>query len=198
MDYQHGRRRSAAWIRGAVLPLVLAACTALSGMEIQTDYDPAAAPRLGGYRTYALLPPPQGTETRVNYERVAPVVTRALDSTLAAKGFQKATDTPDFLVGWHATLEGKQRETVIDSQYNYAPYRGPMGRPSTMPSAPPVRMVREYDEGTLIVDVVDAESKTRIWRGSARAEVSAKVDDEMREARIREAVRRIFEQFPPK
>ena len=56
----------------------------------------------------------------------------------------------------------------------------------------------EYDEGTLILDIVDAESRTLIWRGSARAEVSATVAPETREARVREAVRRILEQFPPK
>jgi Domain of unknown function (DUF4136) len=175
----------------------LAACAALSGMEIQTEYDQGAAARLGGYRTYALLPPPQGAGTRVNYERLAPVVTRALDDTLAAKGYRQTTEAPDFLVGWHATLEGKQQETVIDSQYGYDRYRGP-GRRPIGPAPPPMRMVREYDEGTLILDIVDAESRTLIWRGSARAEVRAAVAPETREARVREAVQRILEQFPPK
>ena len=63
---------------------------------------------------------------------------------------------------------------------------------------PPLKMVHEYTEGTLILDVLDAATKSLVWRGTAQAEALPSVDVSTPQARIREAVRRILERFPPK
>jgi len=61
-----------------------------------------------------------------------------------------------------------------------------------------VTVERKYDEGTLILEVVDAASGRLVWRGWAQAEVKSKADPGQREARIWEAVAKILDQFPPK
>jgi hypothetical protein len=61
-------------------------------------------------------------------------------------------------------------------------YRHP-GLPPAMPR--PLNMVQEYTEGTLILDVLDAATKSLVWRGTAQAEVLPSVDVPTREACIR-------------
>ena len=57
--------------------------------------------------------------------------------------------------------------------------------------------VREYDEGTLIIDIVDAGSNELVWRGAAQGEVNLAASPQEREQRAQDAVQRILEDFPP-
>lgn len=58
-------------------------------------------------------------------------------------------------------------------------------------------MVSEYQQGTLLLDVVKADNKQLIWRGTATDEVYPELGQEAREKRLREAVQKILAQFPP-
>ena len=58
--------------------------------------------------------------------------------------------------------------------------------------------MREYREGTLILDVVDASSNKLAWRGTAQAELSEKSDAKKSQKLINEAVDEMLEKFPPK
>lgn len=55
---------------------------------------------------------------------------------------------------------------------------------------------RTYEEGSLIVDVLDPQDGRIIWRGIAEAMVRDSDPPEVREKRIKEAARRLLEQFP--
>ncbi len=48
----------------------------------------------------------------------------------------------------------------------------------------------------MIVDLVDAERTCLVWRGHATDTVSS--DSEARDRQLREAVARMFEDFPPR
>lgn len=54
-----------------------------------------------------------------------------------------------------------------------------------------------YQEGTLIIDLIDAKTGNQVWRGAA-AGVLEHLTPEKADARIEEAVRMIFEKFPEK
>jgi hypothetical protein len=58
-------------------------------------------------------------------------------------------------------------------------------------------MTRTYDEGTLLIDVLEPGSQRLLWRGVGRAEVHRISDPAKREERLREAVAKILERFPP-
>jgi hypothetical protein len=49
----------------------------------------------------------------------------------------------------------------------------------------------------LIVDIVDMRSRQLVWRGTAEARVDESADPERRDARVREAVEKLFAEFPP-
>jgi hypothetical protein len=76
-------------------------------------------------------------------------------------------------------------------QTGYERYRHP-GLPPAMP--PPLKMVHEYTEGTLILDVLDAATKSLVWRGNGAGGGAAvgRCPDP------RGVYPRILERFPPK
>lgn len=55
--------------------------------------------------------------------------------------------------------------------------------------------VNEYTVGTLIVDIYDAKSKSLLFRGVAKDELSDKADKN--EKKIEKATTKMFKDFPP-
>ena len=163
---------------------------ACSGMKITADYNPETAPNFSAYQTYAWLPQPIRRDPRVYNAITENQVRRAVDNSLFAGGFRKSTSgTPDFLVAWQAAIEGKVDVTMVNGYYGYG-YRG-------WESWRADPMVREYDEGTLILDVVDGEGRELVWRGVAQAKVSQNPSTDERGRKINEAVSKILANFPP-
>jgi hypothetical protein len=163
-----------------LLPLALLfACSSVStNYDYDTSYDFA---KLKTYR-WADIPSKADANPLV-VQRVGAAVERELK----AKGYSPAEGAPDFLV---ATYVGRQsRIQVTDWGYGYGPrgawYGGGVD-------------VYQYEEGSLIVDIVDARSKQLVWRGTATSIIDPGATPEERTERINEAVAKIFEDFPPK
>ncbi len=57
--------------------------------------------------------------------------------------------------------------------------------------------VDEYEEGSLLLDMIEAETGQLMWRGSARAVISSKLTQEKRTQRINEAIGKLLASFPP-
>ena len=53
-----------------------------------------------------------------------------------------------------------------------------------------------YEQGTIVFDIVQRESKRAIWRGTAITRVVQERTLDKRIERINEAARRMFEKFP--
>jgi hypothetical protein len=173
--------------------LLVASVVGCSAVTIQTDFDPAASGTISEYRTYAWLPHPSGGDTRVNNPLVASRVETAVDQVLSSKGYSKTTAaSASFLVGYHAALDGKVDIETMNRYYGYG-YARWYGSGALITQD----YVREYEEGTLIMDIVDKTSNELVWRGSAQAEVNMDVTPAERQERITNAVQLIFEEFPP-
>jgi hypothetical protein len=163
-----------------LLPLALVvACSSVStNYDYDTSYDFS---KLRSYR-WADIPSRSDADPLV-VQRVG----TAVEAQLKAKGFVPAEGAPDFLV---ATYVGRRtRIQVTDWGYAYGPHAGWYGRPVD---------VYEYEEGSLIVDVVDARTRRLAWRGTAIGIVDPGATPEGKTERINEAVAKILEQFPPK
>ena len=134
------------------------------------DYDPQAD--FSRYRSWSWLPPGPATgDPRIDSDLVASRVRQAIEATLAAKGYSRAsTGEGDFGVGWHAAIEGRLDVQTIDHFYGYGRGWGPRGGMTSE------TLVRQYELGTLIVDLVDTRSRRLVWRGSAQAEVNDRLD----------------------
>lgn len=182
----------------AVLAAFVAGC---STMEVTSDHDPQAD--FSSLARYDWLPEPQKPtgDPRIDDNTLLDRrIRRAVDAELAAKGFEKSPADPDFLVGYHVSLDTRRSVQVLNAYYGYAPgwgyHYGAGYRPYAWPG-PAETWVYEYEEGTLVLDVVTPGERHLIWRGAARDEVHFKSTPEESEARIREAVARMLERFPP-
>jgi hypothetical protein len=161
-------------------------------MTIETQADPEAS--FSGFETYSWMPNPRGVDRRVG-PQVAAWIIEAIDEQLTAKGFAKLdTGDTDFKVGYHAAVQGTMEVSYIDSYYGYGvqPWYPRFGAVEQQQSA-----ARYYDQGSIVIDIVDARSNRLVWRGVAEAEVDRQADQEKRQPRIQEAVRKILADFPP-
>lgn len=176
------------WTAAAVVTVSLAGC---SGMSIRTDYNPGAD--FSKYSTYAWLATPETGDPRIDNALVEGRIKGAVDQALTAKGYRQVpADQATFWVGYHLSVEGRMDVNTVNSYYGYGWgrwYYGP-GYTDTQ--------VTYYDQGTLLIDIVDAQAKELAWRGAAEAEVRPDVAPEERSKRINDAVTRILERFPPK
>jgi hypothetical protein len=102
-----------------------------------------------------------------------------------ARGYTMSSVDPDFEVVYFARAIDRLEVSNVDrGYYGYYGYYGYRDVD-----------VYEYTEGTVVIDVVDPDSKELLWRGSGVATVS---DNPRKYARqLNEAVGEIVERFPP-
>jgi hypothetical protein len=98
---------------------------------------------------------------------------------------------PDLLVAYVA---GARRRTEIEGMGPYTPGVGPYWNTGWWTPGYMDWWTRSYDEGTLVIDLVDAASKRLVWRAYTRSEVSAPVTDE----KVSKVVMKAFKDYPPK
>jgi hypothetical protein len=186
------------------LSLLLAVALLAAGcptLQVSSDFDPAAD--FSTLKTYDWMARAKTTgDPRIDNNTMLDArVKQAVDQQLTARGFSKVASgqQADFLVGYHVTLDKKTSVNVINDTYNYPPgwYGGPMGGPYS--NVPPAQVYTyQYDEGTLLLDVVDAKSKKLLWRGTATDEVNFKGSPESRQEKVNDAVTKMLANFPPK
>ncbi len=165
--------------------LLLVNCS--NQIRVRSDYDKDV--NLTTYKTYAWLPTKE-IESKNNpllyNELTDKRIKKAVDLQFQAKGIPNTEVSPDFLVHYHIIIENRSTVRSTPYGYNYSPYwmRNQLD-------------VYQYQEGTLIIDLMDAKNNNLIWRGWA-SEVLNNNDPELTEKEIAEAVYSILKQFPPK
>ena len=58
--------------------------------------------------------------------------------------------------------------------------------------------VYDFDQGLLVLDIVDPQTKKLIWRGTAKDAVDLSWSQQRKTAKISEAVQKMLSRFPPK
>lgn len=156
--------------------------------RVQTDYDPAVD--FARLRTYAwqARAPRTDADPRVHNDLLDGRVRAAVDRVLQARGYQPAGDADaDFRVAYIVTIEPRTDIHTIPVSYGWG-WWGVMATET---------YVDQYEQGTLLLDVIDTDSNKLIWRGSAAARVVEDRTPEQRTQRVNEAVEKILERFPP-
>ena len=177
--------------------ILLAALSGCSTMQISSDYD--ASTNFAGLKTYNWIPEPQKVsgDPKIDAPFIERRIRDAVDNQLAAQGYDKrSSDAPDFLVGYHVALEKKLAVTTMNEYYGVVV--GPRWHHSTPRWYGSETYVYDYDEGSLVLDIIEGGSRKLIWRGFALARVDTTASAERKTKRINEAVKRILAQFPPK
>ena len=173
------------WAMRVLVALTVLAGGACSTISVNSDYDRSVD--FEGLRTYDWLPEPQEKQDGPQVENtlVKSRVRRAVEVELEKKGYRKVTETPDFYLAYHTAVQKKVDVQTVPA----AGRRGRWGGAYTD--------VYEYDEGTLILDVVSPGTRELMWRGIAKAVMNWKDDPDTKTEKINEAVGKILERFPP-
>ncbi len=138
----------------AGLFMLLSACKI--GPPVTSDYDISFD--YSKLRTYAWVvqKEPIKVSTLENRRQI-----NAIETVLNRKGFIKA-EKPDFLLRTHTITDKKVDVDSFYSLWGYYPYYHHYHRPPYYNNT----IVREYEIGTLVLDIVDPVKKEVIWRGS--------------------------------
>jgi hypothetical protein len=181
---------------------LLAACAAV---QIDSEYDKSADfTRLKTFR-WVDGPPVGIGDPRVDDTVLQARVHLAVNRELEVKGLRRVdSGDADVLVNYYVSVEEKMTGERVNDKYGYSPGDGwtqgarqgwswGLGAYDA-PSVP----TTYYEEGSVIIDLVDPATKRLIWRGSARTVVDLDNDDEVRRQRLNEAIQRIFTQYPPR
>lgn len=113
-------------------------------------------------------------------------VRSAVEWELTTRGLKPVDTAPDLLIHYHISVQQRLDVYAVD---RIAGYGAPAQRTDST--------VYVYDEGTLIVDLVDARTREVIWRGWARTNIEGVIDHPDRlKQRVDEAVARMFERYP--
>ncbi len=169
-----------------------------STIRVSTDFNPTYD--FTKLRTYAWLDNDKAvsSDARVNNDLIVDRVRRAVENSLAAKGYTKIdAASADFVVSWFGAIDTKLQVDSID--HFYSPYGyGALVRDPYWNGTRGVRTTttREYEVGTLIVDILDPSERKLIWRGSGTDRIGSNNSPEKVTKGINEAIAAIMASFP--
>ncbi|HFB64160.1 MAG TPA: DUF4136 domain-containing protein [Aeromonadales bacterium] len=114
----------------------------------------------------------------------------AIKTILNQKGYEETSeDKADFIVSYQVVNDKKYRMDTYYDPWGYRPfwygYGGYGGN-----------YLREYQVGTLIIDLIDPKAKEVIWRGSTSSRVKKNLTPVERASRIQDAVSLILKVLP--
>jgi hypothetical protein len=172
------------WFSTIVVVAMMAGCATVN---IRSEHDPQAD--FMKYKTFNF--PLNIDDFARNVIRANPFLHKemlsVLEETMAAKGYVKTDNKPDLFVVYHVATEKKNSVSTYTGGYYGWGYRG-WGVGYTN-----VR-VDQYTEGTLVIDLVDADEEDLVWRGWA----SGTIEDRPNYDRLRDVVKGMLAEFPPK
>ena len=164
-----------------LLGLVFTSCNTV---RVASDYDREA--NFNEYQTFAFFKP--GIDKAEISDLDKKRILRAIEAEMLAKGFTKS-DNPDLLVS--IFTKTKENINIYNQPYGYGygwgwyPYYWRTG-PNTVSST---------TEGTLYIDLIDADEKELVWQGMGTAALATDVDE--KQERINEIVGEILKKYPP-
>lgn len=132
-----------------------------------------------------------GAAERERQEHLDAYIREAVARALSAKGFRRETEDPDFLVAYESfSLDLVNTTGTAETGFTLRDrIRYPAWTSGTMDI--------HYQQGALVLDVVDCETNQLIWWGIARAVLDLDIPVEKVERRIDEAVEKLLVSFPP-
>jgi hypothetical protein len=168
------------------LVLILLVVTSCVSVRVAADYDKNA--NFNNYKTFAFF------KTGIDKAEISDLdkrrILRAIENELLAKGFTKS-ENPDLLV----SIFTKSREKVNVYNNGYGYYGYGWGWSPYYWGNSYYNNVTTSTEGTLYVDLIDAEKKELVWQGMGTGYLTQNI--EKKEARFKEFVSEIMGKYPP-
>jgi hypothetical protein len=162
-----------------LLVLTFLAVLGALAQNVTVEFDPAAD--FSKFKTFAIRDGQLNSKNpALNSELVKKRIEAAIERDLTGKGLTVVPGRSDLNVRYHF---GSARKAQIE-RYP-AGWRGWGTRVVRVP----------YTEGTLVIDLRDATTRSLVWRGIAREDKS---DAAKIQGKLDDMVRKSFDKYPPK
>jgi hypothetical protein len=192
----HGRRRTF----GVIAVLALAVAVVHAGVKVRAEFDKEYD--FSKARTFGWHPDGAGEvkllmreggdpeEIRARWE---PTIKDAVEQEMKKRGLAPAASgTPDLLMHYYF-LSGPNSESQYRGQFIGAV--PPWGLPDFAMTTTSFKI---FEQGTLVLDLIDGPKRQIVWRGIAEAEVNRQRTPAERDKAIREGVSELLKKYPPK
>jgi hypothetical protein len=163
--------------------LLIAACAA----PIYTNFDYDRDADFSRYRTFQWYDPPQEDPQNIRQaQQRSPLEDKRIKSVvnghLTKKGLGLVDKNADLFVAYYTSAEAGT--DISSSGYGYG-FSG-------------TTTVRNYEQGTFILDLIDAGTQQLVWRGTAEGAFDEKkMSPEYIDSKIKEAIEKLMKNYPP-
>lgn len=173
----------------ALSVLTLGACT--PQLKVTTDYDRKVD--FSKYKTFSLYVPEEKNQTisQLNRNRIE----AAVKAEIIKKGLTEATSNPDVLVNVVTIIKNQQQVTANTNYYGYGGYYRPYGWGGGMAMGQTTYNVTDYKDGSLIIEIIDANAKSLVWEGIGNQEIDKPMENP--DQQIQTIVAKILAGYPP-
>jgi Domain of unknown function (DUF4136) len=169
---------------------LLCACTTSPQLDAVTDFDHQFD--FSQIRKVAIQPVSRMNDAAILVSDMdVNRLNRVFTDELLRKGIQvvESNDEADMYLIWHLVTQEKTDVRSYNSMSYYNCWRcGPAVNDIS---------VRQFTQGTLIVDMVDPAVGQSVWRSTVQSKLSSKPDADKSEELRLEAGRALFSNFPP-
>ena len=183
-----------------VAVLALAVAVVQAGVKVRAEFDKEYD--FSKARTFGWHPDGAGEVKLLMREggdpeqiraRWEPTIKDAVEREMTKRGLAAATSgVPDLYLNYYF-LSGPNSEAQTRGQFIGAV--PPWGLPDFEMTTTSLKI---FEQGTLILDIIDGPKRQIVWRGIAEAEVDRQRTPVEREKRLREAVVELLKKYPPK
>ncbi|MCF7970724.1 MAG: DUF4136 domain-containing protein [Methylococcaceae bacterium] len=188
--------------------IIIAVITGCSSLTLDTDYDKSI--HFSNFKTYRWHNKNEYNTASQQYLKVNNLMDQriraTIDQQLKTQHYtQASTEKVDFLVNYSVVIEDK---TDIQTYNNYSGYYpgfrygagfGSYGRNMSVGySSGSDIQVSHYQQGTLIIDIINPETDQLMWRGAADGRLPKTADRAKKDKLIQQYVKKILSDFPPK
>ena len=177
------RPRRLALVTAALAALALSGCATMNvSSHIERGVDFAQ------FRTWDFGPAdalPTGDPRLDNNPFFKDYLEGAVGKALEGRHYARVTSgTPDLLVHYHANISKTFDINGVDNRYGYC-------------SSDCEPRFIEYEQGTIVLDVVNTQTNRVVWRGWAQENINGVIDNqELLRKEVHKAVTRMMELFP--
>lgn len=187
----HSRLTAAICI--ATLVMALAGCGGRGSLEVRTMEAPDAG--LSRFRAFRMLPGPTRRDGRPTTGTDDPMIRNSIANRAIREEIVKAFQdrgywldevNAEFAVAFYATAHAKLDVSVWDYGYPFDP--------RWLRDALPAQTVTQYAQGSVVIDVVKADTRVLLWRGEGKAELSPDPAENVRQ--LANAASAIVAKFP--
>jgi hypothetical protein len=170
-----------------IAALFVLSSTACSFMEVEHKYEPGTP--FSSYKSFRWTQATEATTEAKTDEVWDERIRGKISQELTKKGFNaSATDQSDFLINYQFITQERVAVNQKDDMLRYANYRYANSLDVDTFS---------YRVGSLILDVIDPQSKEVVWQGHVYGFVDVHTDPKKQEKRLDKAIQMLLSKFPP-